>query len=171
MKRLIYPLCFLFTIGTPVLASGDQVGEKPRGWLLEAESDAARFALIQRYLRGFDQPMWEVGERYRSMHEALTRSNFEMAQYQWEKIRTTVENGYLKRPKRQANADAILLNNTWEEVNTALRSGEPEQAWAGFDKARNACMACHAAESVPYMNDQPLFELRREVGSAKGSQG
>lgn len=160
IKRLIYPLCFLFTVATPVLASGDQPDEKPRGWLLEAESDEARFVLIQRYLRGFDQPMWEVGERYGAMHEALTRSNFELAQYHWDKIRTTIESGYLKRPKRQANADAILLNSTWGEVNDALRSGQQEQAWAGFEKARNACLACHAAESVPYMNDQPLFDLR-----------
>ena len=42
---------------------------KPKGWLLEAESDSERFELLQRYLRGFDQPMWEVGERYRLVYE------------------------------------------------------------------------------------------------------
>lgn len=141
---------------SPTLAP---VAEKKKGWLLEAETDAERFKLLQKYLRGFDQPMWEVGERFEGMHAALSRNNFELAEYQWEKIRTTIQSGYLKRPARKANADALLLNSTWGEVNNALRTKNSRQAWAGFEKAKNACMACHAAESVPYMNRQPLFEL------------
>lgn len=33
----------------------------------------------------------------------------------------------------------------------------PEWAWAGFELARNACMSCHEAENVAFMNKQPLF--------------
>ncbi|MCX7900317.1 MAG: hypothetical protein N2444_09595, partial [Methylocystis sp.] len=42
-------------------------------WLLRAESDEARFRLLQKQMRGFDQPMWEVGERFERLHDALKR--------------------------------------------------------------------------------------------------
>ena len=130
-----------------------------KGWLHEAPSDAERFTLLQRYLRGFDQPMWEVGERYRLIHDALGRDNFELAQYHWDKIKVTVQNGYLKRPGRKANADALFLNAVWSQVNTAFASKQPKLAWVGFDTARSACMGCHAAEKVAYINNQGLFDL------------
>jgi len=133
--------------------------EKSIGWLLEAKSDAERFELLQLYLRGFDQPMWEVGERYQSLHEALSRNNYDLAAYHWKKIRTTIKNGYLKRPARRANANAILLDKTWQEVADAIASKNTKVSWAGFEKAKSACMACHAAEGVSYMNNQPLFEM------------
>lgn len=160
MARYLYILLILLALPiSSALAEQAPAEPKPKGWIMEADSDVERFELIQRYLRGFDQPMWEVGERYRSMHEALTRANYDLAAYHWKKIRTTIVNGYLKRPKRRANADLILLDKAWQEVNDAIRTKDAKVAWAGFDKAKNACMACHAAEAVPYMNDQPLFEL------------
>lgn len=42
---------------SPTPAPGD-------GWLSGAPDQAARDERLERYLRGFDQPMWEVGERY-----------------------------------------------------------------------------------------------------------
>ena len=59
-------------------------------WLLSAESDEERFRRLQRQLRGFDQPMWEVGERFESLHDALLRNNFGLALYHWDKIATTI---------------------------------------------------------------------------------
>ncbi|MFZ2628291.1 MAG: hypothetical protein WAX67_05355 [Rugosibacter sp.] len=140
--------------------AGSSASKSP-DWLTGAGSDAERFELLQKYLRGFDQPMWEVGERFRSIHEALSRNNYELATYHWDKIRITIRNGYLKRPARKANAEAILLNSTWAEVKAAFDTQHADAAWAGFEKAKNACMACHAAESVPYMSNQPLFDLAR----------
>ena len=141
------------------LAYAETQGNKPSDWLTNAESDAKRFELLQKYLRGFDQPMWEVGERFRSIHEALSRNNFVLASYHWEKIRITIQNGYMKRPARRANADAIMLDTTWEEVNQAFSTKRSDTAWMGFEKAKTACMGCHIAESVAHMNDQPLFDL------------
>ncbi len=140
--------------------SADDKTTKPSGWLMGAESDSKRFELLQGYLRGFDQPMWEVGARYKSIHEALERDNFELASYHWDKIKVTIENGYLKRPARQQNADKIFLNASWKEVKEAFESKDRNKARNGFSQAKAACMACHAAESVPYMNNQPIFDLK-----------
>ena len=127
-------------------------------WLIDAPNDVERFKLLQRYLRGFDQPMWEVGERYEGVHDALQRSNFDLALYHWDKIKTTIENGYLKRPARRANSDALFLSKVWGEVRAAIESRDSAKAWAGFTAGRAACQACHQAEMVGYMNNQPMFE-------------
>lgn len=129
-------------------------------WLLSANDDNTRFELLQKQLRGFDQPMWEVGERFERLHGALLRGNHALAAYHWEKIRTTIENGIAKRPKRAANAQALFLDSLWADVDAALKSDDAGMAWAAFGRARAACMACHVAEKVEFMNDQPVFDLR-----------
>ena len=102
--------------------------------------------------------MWEVGERYEKLYAALLRGNFELASYHWAKIKLTIENGILKRPARRASAETFLLTGTtWASVDEALRSGDPAKAWKGFEAARASCIACHEAERVGYMNDQPMF--------------
>lgn len=131
----------------------------PNDWLLSARDDSARFELLQQQLRGFDQPMWEVGERFERLHGALLRGNHALAAYHWEKIKVTIETGMAKRPKRAANAKALLLDPVWADVDAALKSNDTGKAWAAFDRAKAACMACHVAEKVEFMNDQPVFDL------------
>lgn len=160
----IIGLCLVYVCGA---VSAEQPENRPDGWLVDAENDTERFVLLQRYLRGFDQPMWEVGERFQSIHTALNRENYDLAAYHWDKIRSTIKNGYLKRPARQANADNILLNETWEEVKQTFASRNRVKAWEGFATAKAACMACHTAESVPFMNNQPLFELASPLEKVK----
>ncbi len=136
-------------------AAEGQTGSKR--WITEAANEGERFQRIETYLRGFDQPMWEVGERYEKLYAALLRENFELASYHWDKIKLTIENGTMKRPARRASADAFFLTGTWDSVNEALESGDPATAWTGFETARASCMRCHEAEGVGYMNDQPMF--------------
>lgn len=40
------------------------VSSQSNRWLSDAPDEQARLERLERYLRGFDQPMWEVGERY-----------------------------------------------------------------------------------------------------------
>ncbi len=103
--------------------------------------------------------MWEVGERFERVHAALERGNYPLATYHWEKIRTTIENGIVKRPKRRENAEAMFLKPVWGDVDANLKSGDPARAWAAFERAKAACRGCHEAEQVPFLNDQPVFDL------------
>ncbi len=128
-------------------------------WLLSAENETERFERLQKQLRGFDQPMWEIGERYGSLHAALQRENYDLALYHWDKISTTIENGIAKRPGRSDSARALFLDSAFPEVRAGLEQRTPDAAWQAFGIARSACMSCHQAEKVEYMNNQPLFEL------------
>lgn len=113
---------------TPPAAVAPTAAKNVNDWLLNAPDDIARFKLLQTYLRGFDQPMWEVGERYQSTYDALADKNYELAEYHWDKIKATIVNGYLKRPKRQDNADAMFVKNIWDDVNKAFLSKDATKA-------------------------------------------
>jgi hypothetical protein len=129
-------------------------------WLRNAAAEQERLAAIERHFRGFDHAMWETGERYRAMHDAIARENYDLALYHWDKIKTAIENGMERRPARRPNAEALFLSH-WDDVRADLEAREPTRAWAGFDRATAACQSCHRAEGVAHMNDQPLFDLRR----------
>ncbi len=158
-----------FAAGLVILALVGCAGSRIRGegggrsanhWLRNAANDEERYASIERQFRGFDHAMWETGERYRAMHDAIARANYDLALYHWDKIKIAIENGTERRPARRSNAEALFLSH-WGDVRVTLEAREPARAWAGFDRATAACQSCHRAEGVAYMNEQPLFDLRR----------
>ncbi len=159
VRKFLIALGVLAAACSPLPPAATEGRSSPNDWLLAAESDEARFKLIQRQMRGFDQPMWEVGERFERLHDALKRENFELATYQWDKIKTSIENGTVKRPARAVNTNALFLGEPWGEVRAGLASGDRDKAWAAFETARIACQSCHQAEKVEYMNDQAVFDL------------
>jgi hypothetical protein len=128
-----------------------------RDWLLDAESDTERFRRLQSYIRGYGQPMAEIGNRYLAVYQALNDQNFELAAYHWDKIPIAMRSGTMVSPSRKANSDAMFLASVAQAVSVALKSGKAQQAWDGFTQGRNACLACHDAEKVSYMNNQPMF--------------
>jgi len=150
--------------GAPAV-SAEQPPQKSDNWLLDAKDDTQRFKLIQQMFGGFSMSMQLVGERYDRTYDAITDGNYELAGYHWKKIKETIESGFLRRPAREANAVAIFLKGPWVTVNEALSSKDKVRAKGQFLVARSACMACHAAEKVPFINDQPKF--RRTVTFSK----
>lgn len=83
--------------------------------------------------------------------------NWVLAAYHWHKIRATIEGGLMKRPERRANAEALFLGETWNGMHEALESRDSAGIGPAFARTKGACMACHAAEQVSFINDQPLF--------------
>ncbi|QOC22217.1 hypothetical protein IC757_14535 [Wenzhouxiangella sp. AB-CW3] len=136
-----------FVVAQPVLADD---------WLTNADEDT-RAERLSSYLGGFSGAMWEVGNRWERMAQAIRDDNFELAHYHWDKIGSAIRGGYMKRPARQANADALFLDGIWKNYLETLESGDGEAIRKQFGQARDACMACHVAEDVPFMNDQPMF--------------
>jgi hypothetical protein len=111
--------------------------------------------------------MWETGERYQRLHDALNRGNPQLAVYQWDKIGQTIANGVERRPRWGRTADEMFFGS-YKEIRAGLGSGDKEKAWAAFEQAKVTCMACHQASGVPHMNDQAIFELSSGArGAAK----
>lgn len=86
MRGLLAISVLLILVACDTRAEQGRTDLKPNDRLLAAESDDTRLQLIQKQFRGLDQPMWEVGERYGGLHDALLRQNPELAAYHWEKI-------------------------------------------------------------------------------------
>jgi hypothetical protein len=120
-------------------------------WLLNAPDDTARFKLLQQQARGFSASMFEVSRRFDTLYDAVNDKNYEFSAYQWQKIKEVIQAGYTRRPKRQANADAVFLNPLFDPVLADFKAADADKAWAAFSKA------CHEAEKVKFINDQPLF--------------
>jgi len=139
-------------------ASWSQTGPKPSDyWLLDAPDDTERFHRIQRMFGGFSSAMVAVAERYDRTYDAVKDENYDLAVYHWKKIREAIELGVLRRPGREANSVSLFLNGPWQPVMEALNGKDRTKARESFQAARSACMMCHIAEKVPFMNDQPLF--------------
>lgn len=135
-----------------------QSAPKPSdNWLLEAPDDAERFKRIQQMFGGFSAAMMVVAERYNRTYDALADENYDLAVYHWKKIREAIELGFLRRPGREANSVTLFLNGPWQPAMDALTAKDRSRAREAFQAGRSACMMCHAAEKVPFMNDQPIF--------------
>ncbi len=133
--------------------------EKPpsKRWLRDADSDAERFRRIEINERGFSQAMAEVGVRYTQSLEAAGLGHYELARYHWEKIADAINAGLMRRPDRTGNAEGLFLNGPWKAAHAALGAGDRAGISRALADARDACMACHVAEGVGYMNDSRVF--------------
>jgi hypothetical protein len=145
----------LVVASVAVLAQEQEL--RPRDWLRIAPDDDARWQLLESMFGGFAPAMTSVRNHYGMTYESISDGNLELARWHWDRIKTYVQQGYLRRPDRQPNADAIFINTAWVALDDALAAGDAAEARARFLDARNACVACHVAEDRPYFNDQRLF--------------
>lgn len=133
-------------------------------WLPDADTDTDRFRRLQISLRGFDQPMWEVGHRYQAVYDAVKDGNHALADYHWDKVKVTIQTGLMKRSARTQNSEGMFLDGAWKEMNEAIKSKNQERIEKQFGNVRQVCMACHVAEKVPFMNETPLFRNTASFG-------
>jgi hypothetical protein len=121
-------------------------------WLLETKTDHKKFKAIQKQLRGFDLAMAEVGYRFNSFYFAINDKNYDLAQYQWDKIKKAIENGTQRRPKRKKNSESMFLDLEYKEMSEALNSKNAENIHKEYEKTKRLCNACHVAENVPFIH-------------------
>ena len=133
--------------------------------LLDARTDQERFRRLQIYSGGTDQQMWQMGYRYEQVYHAIIDENWELGTHHWAKLRDVFNVALMKRPNRTPNAEALFLNTTWKALDDALKSGNAASARQAFLAERQACMACHVAEGMPFLNNTPIF---RDTASFPG---
>jgi len=127
-------------------------------WLLDANDDAERFRRLQVAAGGTDIPMWEIAHRYEELYVAIQKSNWEMGVYHWEKVRDRLNTAGMKRPGRTQNIEALFLDNgAWSSMHDALTSKDRARMQQQFLAVRKACMGCHVAERVGFLNDSAVF--------------
>lgn len=151
MAMLATGAALIFSVGAIAVQKTDS-----RKWLSDADEDT-RYERLEYYLGGFSSAMWETGERYQRAEQAIYDENYDLAYYHWDKIKGAIERGAMKRPDRRDNAERMFLDSAWKTLAEALQAPDEHDVRGAFTQAKAACMACHGAEGVPFMNDQPLF--------------
>ena len=136
------------------IALAQPLGES---WLLGAPDDAARFEILERDAGGTGRTMLEMSIRYERMYQAIVDGNLQFALQNWDGIVGSLDRGLVRRPDRTDLANAFILDTLADEVAVVLESGDVAASQEAFLRVRSACMGCHQASELGYMNDQPLF--------------
>ena len=148
--RILLVLTMLASPACVAQQGDESVGEG--GWLRGTSSQ--KFEVIAAQLRGFDVAMVETGHRYQELVAAGRAENWDYAAYQAGKIRTAIESGLQRRPKRAESAQSFLTI-----VLPALEEAVAERDRALFDRRlgalTSACNACHEAEQVSFVRVAP----------------
>ena len=120
-------------------------------WLLETKTNEQKFQKIQKQFRGFDLAMVEVGYRFNSFYFAVKDKNYDLAHYQWDKIKKAIENGIERRPKRRNNSETMFLNTQYKAMSRALSTKDSQHIQQEYINTKQLCNACHIAEKVPFI--------------------
>jgi hypothetical protein len=113
--------------------------------------------------------MLEIASRMRELSAAIQRDSWNMSIYQLEKIRGRMVVAMTKRPVRTQNMEALFFESgVYSGLHDALTSRDVQRARAGFTRLRSACMACHVAEKVSFINESATF---REVDALPTAPG
>lgn len=136
-----------------------QIRPPSRNWLRDANDEPERLRRIELWAGAGDLEMQDIAHRLEELHGAIQRENWDMGIYQLEKIRGRLVVAAIKRPTRTQNLEAVFLDSgVYQSLHDALSSRNDEQARAGFQRAREACMACHVAGKVGFVNGSTVFE-------------
>jgi hypothetical protein len=119
-------------------------------WLLDTKGEQ-KFNAIQKQFRGFDLAMVEVGYRFNSFYFAINDKNYGLAHYQLDKIKKAIENGIIRRPKRESNSKAMFLDTQYKSMSKALDSKDEKIIQEEYMRTKQLCNACHKAERVPFI--------------------
>ncbi len=121
-------------------------------WLLQGTTDE-RFIRVAQHLRGFDVAMVETGYRYGELYWAGQDRNWDFATYQVDKVRTAVQNGVARRPRRAQSAQ--MLEGALRGVEEAIIAKDPALFTERFGVLTATCNACHHAERVGFVHVRP----------------
>lgn len=131
-----------------LLQSCDRHNEKLT-WL-SSDKDSA-LVQIEKQFRGFDLAMKEVGYRYNELYFAGVDENWDYAKYHLEKIKTAIDNGLERRPKRALSAKGFVEYSIPTLMKT-VQERDKESFLKEFEMFRQSCNSCHIQEKVEFMN-------------------
>lgn len=130
-----------------------------RKWLLDANDEAERMRRIELWGGAGDLEMQDIAHRLEELQTAIQKESWDLGIYHLEKIRGRMVVAAIKRPTRTQNMEAVFLDSgVYQAMHDALTSKNTVRARSAFLDTRQACMACHAAEKLGFVNDSAVFK-------------
>ena len=146
MKSFFYILFILF-----LTACKNNKQEAQGEWIKGTEKE--KIKTIENQFRGFDNAMVETGYRYQELYWAGQDENWEYATYQLDKIKTAIDNGLQRRPKRAASAQSFL-NTAIPAMKESINKKDTAAFNRDFIIFQSACQSCHIAEKVAFIQQK-----------------
>lgn len=95
--------------------------------------------------------MAETGYRYVELYWGGFDEIWEYAEYQVDKIKLAISNGFERRPLRKESGKHFM-NNVLPEMKSAVGKKDSSDFFRTFEIMTTNCNACHALEKVPFFN-------------------
>ena len=157
---LHYKIVVIFVILLTVFSCNENPKSAQGNWIKGTEQE--KINTIEKQFRGFDNAMVETGYRYQELYWAGQDENWEYADYQLEKIKTAIENGLERRPKRAKSAEHFL-NYVLPEMQKSISSKDTVIFNKGFKMLTTNCISCHAMEKVPFFTVKTPTERQSPI--------
>jgi hypothetical protein len=122
--------------------------EAKADWIIGSPQDQVQ--TIERQFRGFDMAMVETGYRYQELYWAGKDQNWDYATYQLTKIKTAIENGIERRPRRATSAKHFL-DIVIPKMQETIDSKDSIIFQRGFKILKAECHSCHIKENVSFI--------------------
>jgi hypothetical protein len=120
-----------------------------QGEWLEGEPNEI-IAEIENQFAGFSQTMWETAYRYQELYWAGVDANWEYADYQLEHILEALEQGFVRRPDREASSSQFV-NQSSPALLETIEACDREAFLDQFNVFTATCNTCHAMEDVAFI--------------------
>ena len=117
-------------------------------WLGETKQEIIN--TIEDQFQGFSRTMMEVGYRYKELYWAGQDGNWEYAEYQIEHIEEAMQEGFVRRPAREASSQQFM-SVAIPEIEQIVQDGDKERFLQNFTRFTASCNTCHAMEEVAFM--------------------
>ena len=144
----IFPLSFLLMVS----CSSPEEIQIDGKWIKGDKQK--QIEIIERQFRGFDMAMVETGYRYQELYWAGYDKNWEYADYQFKKLKKSINNGLERRPKR-AHSAQYFLNTILPEFKQVILEKDSTKFMHAFNTLTVNCNACHSMEHVPFFTVKP----------------
>ncbi len=107
---------------------------------------------IEDQFGGFDQAMMETGYRYNELYWAGQDENWGYAEYQIDKIISSMERGFVRRPDREASSKQFV-DQAYPALRSTIENEDKEAFNEEFVGFASSCNTCHAMEDVPFIQN------------------
>jgi len=91
-----------------------------------------------------------VSYRYAELYWSGIDENWEYAEYQREHIDEAMEQGFMRRPEREASSQQFI-SAALPEIEEVIQTGDKEKFLESFTRLTASCNTCHAMEEVAFM--------------------
>ncbi len=105
---------------------------------------------IESQIGGFSATMVEVNYRYNELYWAGKDENWGYADYQLDKLLSSMENGFIRRPDREASASQFM-NQVSPALQETIENTDKDAFVEQFNRFASSCNTCHDMEAVNFI--------------------